>query len=245
MRELMSPDQLEAELRAIGAERYHDKHPFHRMLHGGEMNKGQVQAWALNRFCYQAAIPRKDAGLIARLEDPLLRREWLHRIFDHDGHEQDTGGIERWLVLTDGLGLDRGYVISQEGALPAVRFAIEAYVRYTYESDTLRAIASSLTEMFAPDLHRKRIAGMVEHYDFISEDIMVYGKIRLDQAPRDVGFALDYVKREARTPERQQGVLEAVRFKCDELWAQLDALYHAYVSPGHVPPGAFVPGDRP
>lgn len=244
MTELLNPAQFEQSLRAIGAERYHDKHPFHRMLHGGELRRGQVQAWALNRYCYQSAIPRKDAGLIARLGDPELRRTWLHRIFDHDGHEQDRGGIDRWLILTDGLGLDREYVRSQRGVLPAVKFAVEAYVRYTYENDNLRAIASSLTELFAPDLHRERIAGMVRHYDFIDDDVMIYGTVRLDQAPKDVAFALEYVQRAAQTAERQQAVQEALRFKCDVLWAQLDAMYHAYVEPGHIPPGAFVPEDR-
>ena len=244
MTELLDPAQFEQSLRAIGAERYHDKHPFHRMLHGGELRRGQVQAWALNRYCYQSAIPRKDAGLIARLGDPELRRTWLHRIFDHDGHEQDRGGIDRWLILTDGLGLDREYVRSQRGVLPAVKFAVEAYVRYTYENDNLRAIASSLTELFAPDLHRERIAGMVRHYDFIDDDVMIYGTVRLDQAPKDVAFALEYVQRAAQTAERQQAVQEALRFKCDVLWAQLDAMYHAYVEPGHIPPGAFVPEDR-
>ncbi len=243
MTAVLTPAQLEDKLRAIGAERYHDKHPFHRMLHGGELRRGQVQAWALNRYCYQSAIPRKDAGLIARLEDPELRRQWLHRIFDHDGHEQDRGGIDRWLVLTDGLGLDRDYVISQKGALPAVRFAVEAYVRYTYDNDNLRAIASSLTELFAPDLHRERIEGMVRNYDFIDEDVIVYCSVRLNQAPKDVEFALNYVKRMARSPEQQQAVQDALRFKCDVLWAQLDAMYHAYVAPGHIPPGAFVPED--
>jgi pyrroloquinoline-quinone synthase len=242
--ELLNPAQFEQSLRAIGAERYHDKHPFHRMLHGGELRRGQVQAWALNRYCYQSAIPRKDAGLIARLSDPELRRTWLHRIFDHDGHEQDRGGIDRWLILTDGLGLDREYVQSQRGVLPAVKFAVEAYVRYTYENDNLRAIASSLTELFAPDLHRERIAGMVRHYDFIDDDVMIYGTVRLDQAPKDVAFALEYVQRAAQTAEHQQTVQEALRFKCDVLWAQLDAMYHAYVEPGHIPPGAFVPEDR-
>ncbi len=236
MTALLTPAQFEASLRAIGAERYHDKHPFHRMLHGGELRRGQVQAWALNRYCYQSAIPRKDAGLIARLDDPELRREWLHRIFDYDGHEQDRGGIDRWLILTDGLGLDRDYVISQKGALPAVKFAVEVYVRYTYDNDNLRAIASSLTELFALDLHRERIAEMVGNYDFIHDDVMIYCSVRLNQAPKDVEFALDYVKRAAQTPEQQQAV--------QDLWAQLDAMYHAYVAPGHIPPGAFVPEDR-
>ncbi len=244
MTALMSPDALEQALRKIGAERYHNLHPFHKMLHGGRMNFGQVQAWALNRYVYQAAIPRKDAALMARLEDRALRREWIHRIHDHDGIDADSGGIERWLKLTDGLKLDRAYVISQEGALPATKFAVEAYVRFVYERPTLEAIASSLTELFAPAIHAERIAGMVEHYDFISDELVAYFRKRLDQAPRDCRFALAYVQEHARTPEQQAAVLAALRFKTDVLWAQLDALYFAYVEPGFIPPGAFRPGAR-
>ena len=129
----MSPEELEQALRAIGAEQYHDKHPFHKLLHGGKLNKGQVQAWALNRYCYQAAVPRKDAALMSRCHDRELRRDWIHRIMDHDGYGEEEGGIERWLVLTDGLGLDRDYVISMKGALPATRFAVEAYVNFVRE----------------------------------------------------------------------------------------------------------------
>jgi pyrroloquinoline-quinone synthase len=245
----LSPDALEAELRRIGEERYHDKHPFHQLLHGGALTFGQVQAWALNRYCYQAAIPRKDAALVSRLHDRALRRAWTGRIRDHDGDEAtngkgEPGGIERWLVLTDGLGLDRAYVTSMSGVLPAMRFAVEAYVHFVSERTPLEAIASSLTELFAPAVHRQRIAGMLAHYDFIGEEVMAYFRRRLTQAPRDVAFALDYVRREANTAERQRAVIDALHFKCDVLWAQLDALHHAYVTPALPPPGAFVPGAR-
>ena len=239
----LTPDELETALRAIGAERYHDKHPFHRLLHGGKLDKGQVQAWALNRYCYQAAVPRKDAALISRTEDRELRREWRQRIADHDGDGVgEPGGIERWLVLTTGLGLDRDYVVSMKGALPATRFAVEAYVRFVRESTLVEAVASSLTELFAPTIHRERIAGMLESYDFISDHVMQYFRRRLDQATDDAAFALAYVKDHARTPEQQDAVLDALRFKCNVLWAQLDALHFAYVEPGLVPPGAFRPG---
>ncbi len=144
--ELLSPGALEARLRAIGAERYHDKHPFHKLLHGGRLDKGQVQAWVLNRYCYQSAIPRKDAALISRVHDVALRREWRRRIVDHDGADGDNGpgesGIERWLVLAEGVGLDRGYVSSTRGALAATKFAVEAYVRFVREKTLLEAIAS-------------------------------------------------------------------------------------------------------
>ncbi len=241
MTEAMSPDELERALRRIGEERYHNRHPFHRMLHGGEMSFGQVQAWALNRYVYQAAIPRKEAALMARLDDRDMRREWIGRIHDHDGIGADSGGIERWLKLTDGLKLNRAYVISQAGALPAVRFAVEAYVRFVYERPTLEAIASSLTELFAPAIHAERISGMLEHYSFIDDGLVAYFRKRLDQAPRDCRFALGYVRENARTAEQQQATLAALRFKTDVLWAQLDALYFAYGEPGFAPPGAFRP----
>lgn len=241
MTRVLTPEELEEELQAIGAERYHSLHPFHKLLHSGALNKGQVQAWALNRFCYQSGIPRKDAALVSRMMDRELRREWVHRIQDHDGAGNDEGGIMRWLALTDGLGLDRNYVVSMEGALPATRFAVEAYVRFVRERSLLEAIASSLTELFAPKIHRERITGMLENYDFIHDGVMKYFRRRLDQAPRDVSFALKYVKEHARTAEHQAAARDALIFKCNVLWAQLDALYFAYVEPGRVPPGAFQP----
>jgi pyrroloquinoline-quinone synthase len=240
-RAMMSPQEHEAAIRAVGAERYHDKHPFHKLLHGGKLNKGQVQAWALNRYCYQSAVPRKDAALMSRVHDRELRREWLHRVHDHDGLADEPGGIERWLVLTDGLGLDRAYVTSMEGALPATRFAVEAYVRYVVEQPLVVAVASSLTELFAPKIHKERIAGMLENYDFIDDQVMAYFKRRLTQAPRDADFALEYVKSHCRNREEQEACVDAVRFKCNVLWAQLDALHHAYYEPGNIPPGAFRP----
>ena len=241
----MSADELERRLRAIGAERYHDRHPFHRLLHGGRLDKGQVQAWVLNRYYYQSRIPMKDAALISRVEDPALRREWRGRIVDHDGSGPGDGGIERWLVLAEGVGLDRAYVMSTAGVLAATRFAVDAYVRFVRERPLVEAVASSLTELFAPAIHRERIAGLLEHYDFANEKTMAYFNKRLEEAPKDVAFGLDYVRREARTPEQQQGVIDALMFKTDVLWAQLDALYAAYVEPGLIPPGAFVPGKDP
>ena len=241
MSDLWTPTELEAQIRQIGAEQYHDRHPFHHLLHGGRLSLGQVQAWALNRFCYQYAVPRKDAALIARTFERELRQEWVHRIENHDGRAGEEGGIDRWLALTDGLGLDRDYVISMRGALPATRFAVEAYVRFVTERSLLEAVASSLTELFAPKIHRERISGMLENYDFIDERVMRYFRRRLEQAPRDSDFALAYVKRNALTRLAQDLVLDAVRFKCSVLWSQLDALYYAYVSPGNVPPGAFLP----
>jgi coenzyme PQQ biosynthesis protein C len=241
---LLSPGELEAALRDIGAKRYHRLHPFHVMLHGGQCNKGQVQAWALNRYYYQAMIPIKDASLIARCDDSAVRREWRSRLVDHDGEREGDGGIARWLKLTDGLGLDRNDVISLRGLLPGTRFAVDAYVRFVREKSLLEAIASSLTEMFSPVIIGERMAGMLANYDFVTRETLSYFDKRPPQAQRDSDFALDYVKRHAQTPQDQQAVLNALEFKCSVLWAMLDALFYAYVSPGHIPPGAFVPDNK-
>jgi len=237
----LTREELEQALSAVGAERYHNLHPFHRMLHDGRLSRFQVQAWALNRYYYQARIPAKDATLIARLPTPDLRREWRRRLEDHDGNGVAPGGVERWLRLTDGLGLDRGYVTSLAGLLPATRFAVDAYVAFVRDKSVLEAIASCLTEMFSPDIISERVSGMLRHYDFVDEQTLAYFTPRLTQAPTDVRFALDFVQRHARTRAEQEGVLAALRFKCDLLWAQLDALHHAYVTPGLPPPGAFRP----
>jgi pyrroloquinoline-quinone synthase len=237
----LTPDQLEARLREIGAERYHNRHPFHRLMRDGKLDRGQLQAWALNRYYYQSRIPAKDAYLLARLPTPALRREWRRRIIDHDGESESTGGIARWLRLTDGLGLDRDYVISTKGLLPITRFAVDAYVNFVRDRSLLEAVASSLTEMFSPDIISERVSGMLQNYDFISRDTLAYFTPRLTQAPTDVAFALAYGKEHADTPEKQAQVLDTLRFKCDVLWAQLDALHFSYVEPGLIPPGAFVP----
>jgi pyrroloquinoline-quinone synthase len=242
--EVLTADEFERRLRRIGEERYHSLHPFHRLLHEGKLDQGQVQAWVLNRFYYQSRIPMKDAALMSRAEDPAFRREWIHRIVDHDGAAEGEGGIDRWLMLAEGVGLDREYVRSLRGVLPATRFAVDAYVRFVRDHSLLEAVASSLTELFAPDLHKARIAALLENYDFANERTLAYFRTRLTQAPRDVKFGLAYVLREARSRDRQEASLAALSFKTDLLWAQLDALYFAYVEPGFVPPGVFVPESR-
>jgi coenzyme PQQ biosynthesis protein C len=162
-------------------------------------------------------------------------------LVDHDGAHAGDGGIARWLRLTDGLALDRDYVTSLRGLLPATRFAVDAYVRFVRERTLLEAIASSLTELFSPVIIGERMEGMLKNYEFVTADTLAYFSARPPQARRDADFALDYVKRNARTPDQQQAVLAALEFKCSVLWAMLDALYHAYVAPCHVPPGAFIP----
>jgi pyrroloquinoline-quinone synthase len=237
----LSPQEFEAALRTIGAERYHSLHPFHKLLHGGKLNRGQVQAWALNRFYYQHQIPVKDATLIARLPTSELRREWRKRLIDHDGDGTKPGGMERWIKLAEGVGLDRAYVESLTGLLPATRFAVDAYVALVRDRSILEAIGSSLTELFSPEIIAERVEGMLRGYSFVTADTLAYFTPRLTQAPCDSDFALAYVKEHARTRAEQDAVMAALRTKCDILWAMLDALYFAYVEPGLVPPGAFVP----
>ncbi len=237
----LSPAEFVGALRAIGAERYHSLHPFHKLLHGGKLNRGQVQAWALNRFYYQHQIPVKDATLIARLPTPALRREWRKRLIDHDGDGNAPGGMERWLKLAEGVGLDRAHVESLDGLLPATRFAVDAYVALVRDRSILEAIGSSLTELFSPGIIAERVEGMLRGYPFVTLDTLAYFTPRLTQAPRDSDFALAYVKEHARTRADQEAVMAALRTKCDILWAMLDALYFAYVEPRMIPPGAFVP----
>lgn len=239
---LLHPDELEAALRGIGAERYHNLHHFHRRLHDGGCSQDQVRAWALNRYYYQSMIPIKDATVLSRMEDPALRREWRERIIDHDGRKDGDGGIAKWLKLTGSLGFSRDYVTSTQGLLPATRFAVEAYVNFCAKRTLLEAIASSLTELFSPQIIGERVAGMLAHYRFVSPETLAYFTARPVQARRDSDFALDYVKQHAKTPADQRAVLAALTFKCDVLWAQLDALWGAYVE-GNIPPGAWRPGE--
>lgn len=240
----MSPQALEDALRQIGETRYHHLHPFHQRLHSGGCSIDEVRAWALNRYCYQRIIPHKDSIILSRLESTELRRVWRQRIVDHDGEIGDApeGGLRRWLALTDGLGLDRDYVTSMQGALPAVQFACDAYLNYVSTRSELEIIASSLTELFSPMIIKQRVAGMLENYDFISKDILRYFNNRLTEAPRDADFALEYVKEHATTPETQRAALNALIFKTGMLWAQLDAIWHVYVNNNRCP-GAWSAGE--
>ncbi|MHA7851639.1 pyrroloquinoline-quinone synthase PqqC [Roseovarius sp.] len=239
----MTRETLEARLRKIGEERYHDKHPFHDRLHGGHCSPDEVRAWVINRWAYQAAIPMKDAAFISRCTDPDMRRAWRSRIEDHDGGIDEGGGIRRWLKLAEAVGLDADYVASGKGVLPATRFAVEAYVRYVQTMPLLQAVASSLTELFAPKIHERRIEGLLEHYAFANTESLSYFKNRLDQAPRDVAFGLQWVLDHADTAEKEDMACEALIFKTEVLWAQLDAIWSAYVEPGRIPPGAWQPGE--
>ncbi len=238
---MLSADELEQQLRTVGEERYHIHHPFHKLMNAGELTKAQMQAWALNRYCYQAVIPRKDAIILSKSDDPAFRMEWRKRIIDHDGEEDAPGGMAKWIHLATSLGLDGDVVASKKLALPATKFAVNAYVELVRDEPLMIGVASSLTELFSPVAIGERVPAMLKRYDYITEDTLAYFKPRLHQAPRDADFALALVKEWATNEERQQAVTDALLAKCDILWAQLDALYHAYVSPGHIPPGAYQP----
>ncbi|MEM6482434.1 MAG: pyrroloquinoline-quinone synthase PqqC [Pseudomonadota bacterium] len=238
-----SREAFEARLRRIGAERYHDLHPFHDLLHGGGCTPDQVRAWVINRYYYQHSIPMKDAAFMSRVEDSALRRQWRSRIEDHDGTDENEGGIRRWLRLAEAVGLDPDYVSSCEGVMPATRFAVDAYVRFVREKTLLEAVAASLTELFAPKIHANRIQGLLEHYEFADDSALSYFKNRLREAPKDVAFGLSWVLDHADTTEKQDAAAAALTFKTDVLWAQLDALYAAYVTPSRIPPGAWCPGE--
>ncbi len=238
-----SREAFEARLRQIGDERYHDKHPFHHLLHSGGCTEDQVRAWVINRYYYQSRIPMKDAAFMSRVADPNLRRIWRSRIEDHDGTAPGQGGIARWLKLAEGVGLDPDYVASEVGILPATRFAVDAYVRFVREEPLLPAVASSLTELFAPKIHADRISGLLEHYSFANPDTISYFQHRLKEAPKDVAFGLAWVLDHAETQKEQDAAAAALTFKTEVLWAQLDALYSAYVAPGRIPPGGWEPGQ--
>jgi len=234
--------ELVVRLRQIGEERYHHRHPFHLLMHEGKLTRGQLQAWALNRFYYQSRIPVKDAIIVSRSDDPEFRRAWRKRILDHDGDGTRPGGIEKWLRLVEATGLARDEALVGRGILPAVRFAVDAYVEFVRSRTLLEAVASSLTELFSGSLIALRMDALRRHYPWLAGGL-AYFEGRLTQAPEDAQFALAWVTAHAPTPAEQELVCAALRTKCDILWAQLDALYYAYVSPGFPPPSAFRPSE--
>jgi pyrroloquinoline-quinone synthase len=235
---LLSFDELRAALQVVGEERYHHKHPFHLLMHRGKLSREQLQAWALNRYYYQSVIPIKDSIILSRGPDPIFRRTWRKRVIDHDGDATSEGGIKRWLKLAEATGLDPERVRSGQGILPATRFAVNEYLNIVRSRSLLEAVASSLTELFSTKLITLRVEKLREHYPWLSGGLD-YFEARLHQAPEDSKFAVNYVHEKAKTRAEQELAIQALRDKCDILWAQLDALYFAYVQPGWPPPGAF------
>jgi pyrroloquinoline-quinone synthase len=236
---LLSAEKLRTRLENVGAERYHHRHPFHLLMHEGRLTRGQLQAWALNRYYYQGRIPIKDAIILSRSEDASFRRAWRKRLADHDGNT-GAGGLECWLQLAEATGLERQRVCSCAEVLPGVRYAVDAYLALVERGSLLEAVASSLTEMFAGHLIALRLDALHRHYPWL-QDGLGYFEARLTQAPEDARFAFQWVYEHARTREEQEYAVQALTRKCELLWAQLDALYFAYVQPGWPPPGAFRP----
>jgi len=245
-RHLLPEPEFIAGFHAIGKAQYHHQHPFHLLMHEGKLTHGQLQAWALNRYYYQSHIPMKDAAILARSEDPTFRQAWRKRIVDHDGEHNGAankpGGIEKWLKLVEATGLPRMQAVRGEGILPATRYAVEAYINFVSTRTHLEAVASSLTELFSKDLISLRVDRLLQHYPWLSGGLEYFSG-RLTQAPEDSEFALNWVTKHARTRDEQDAAFAALQAKCDILWAQLDALYYAYVNPGWPPPGAFRPSD--
>lgn len=237
---LLSEADFIAGFHKIGAERYHHQHPFHLLMHEGKLTRGQLQAWALNRYYYQSRIPIKDAAILARTDDAAFRLAWRKRIIDHDGDGTKPGGIEKWLKLVEATGLKREQAINGDGILPATRYAVQAYVDFVSTKPHLEAVASSLTELFSKSLITLRMDRLRQHYPWLSSGLD-YFTGRLTQATQDSEFALAYVVQHAKSRAQQDAAHAALRAKCDILWAQLDALHHAYVNPACPPPGAFLP----
>lgn len=224
-------------LRAQGTS-YHDRHPFHQRMNAGLLAKPQLQGWVANRFYYQVNLPRKDANILANCPVPAVRVRWMQRILDHDGTpEQDAanhgaanhgGGIEAWLRLGQATGLTRDEMLNEAHVVPGVRFAVDAYVNFCRNRPWTEAVASSLTELFAPDLMATRLAAFVRHYPWIDPEGLTYFRNRLTQAPRDSAHALEVVTEYCRSAQEQDAAVAALSFKCDVLWSMLDAIDNAY-----------------
>jgi pyrroloquinoline-quinone synthase len=210
------------------SQRYHDSHPFHRRMNEGRLSRRQIQGWAANRFYYQENLPRKDAAILANCPYPEVRRRWIQRIFDHDGTADGEGGIEAWLRLGEAVGLTRAEMRDERHVVPGVRFAVDAYVTFARTRPWVEAVASSLTELFAPDLMAERLAAFERHYPWIDRHGLTYFRARLTQAPRDSEHALEVVTEHCRTPDEQAAAVAALSFKCDVLWSVLDAIDRAY-----------------
>ncbi|WP_242887571.1 pyrroloquinoline-quinone synthase PqqC [Actinomadura litoris] len=236
------PDgSLEERLRALGEQRYHHRHPFNLRMHEGTLTPDELRRWILNRFHYQRHIPVKDALILARLGTRELRRSWIRRIHDHDGPPaldgpadtargeapRSEGGIERWLRLGEAAGLDRDLLLSGEGVLPGVRMAVDGYVNFCRNATVLEAVASSLTELFAPDLMATRIAAWERHYPWVEPEGLRYFQVRVGQGRRDSGEAMDLVRAWCGSRADEERVLAAFTFKCEVLWSLLDAVEFA------------------
>jgi len=223
-----SRSEFEAQLRAKG-ERYHIHHPYQIMMDQGELDQEQIRGWVANRFYYQVSIPLKDANLLAHCPDRDVRRRWIQRIIDHDGGQDGEGGIEAWITLGEACGLSRQEILSQHRVLPGVRFAVDAYVNFVRQATWLEGVCSSLTELFAPTIHKQRLSHWPDRYPWIDSRGLQYFRNRLTEAHRDVEHGLELVLDHFTTRAQQNRALEILQFKLDVLWSMLDAMYMAYV----------------
>ena len=228
-----SPEGLAGQLRAFGEGRYHNRHPFNQRMHKGELSREELQLWVANRYCYQLAIPIKDAAILSNCPEQAVRRVWIQRIIDHDGREGSEGGLEAWLRLAEAMGVPRDVVVSEAWVLPGVRFAVDAYVQFCRTRPWLEGVAASLTELFAPTIVSERLSAILTHYTWIEPEGLEYFRNRLSQAPRDAAYALGLVMERCVTREWQDRAIAALNFKCDVLWSLLDA-----VEQGHIPDDA-------
>jgi pyrroloquinoline-quinone synthase len=197
-------------------------------MNEGSLSCGQIQGWVANRFYYQETIPRKDAAILANCPERAVRRRWIRRILDHDGTADGEGGIEAWLRLGEAVGLPREELADERHVVPGVRFAVDAYLAFARTRPWVEAVASSLTELFAPDLMAERLVAFERHYSWIDPRGLAYFRARLTQAPRDSEHALEVVTEYCRTPDQQAAAVAALSFKCDVLWSMLDAVDRAY-----------------
>jgi pyrroloquinoline-quinone synthase len=230
MRPALPADEFVAWLKREGESRYHNSHPIHRLMHAGELDQRQLQEWVRNRYYYQSRIPIKDALILSKSEDCAFRRSWIRRIHDQDGEDAGSGGLENWLRLAEGVGLDRQAVARCEGVLPAVRFACDGYVELVRHRSLLEAVASSLTEFFAPDLMSARIEAWTRHYPWVSAESLAYFRSRVPRARKDSDEAIQFVLQHATTHEAQQRAVAALIRKTEILWALLDA-QRSYYTP--------------
>jgi pyrroloquinoline-quinone synthase len=222
---------IEARLRKLLDERYHHRHPFNVRMHEGTLTREELRTWIRNRYYYQTRIPMKDSAILTKTEDPNFRRNWVRRVRDHDGDEKSAGGLELWLRLGDGVGLDREEVASLRNVLPGVRRACDAYVAFVNSHELLESVASSLTELYAGTLMGERIKAFEKHYDWIAPDALAYFRSRTNQAPRDAQEGLEYVNSHAKTEAQQEACVAALTRKCEILWQLLDAVEWAHHRP--------------
>lgn len=223
----LGPADLASALEAFSGS-YYARHPFHALMHEGKLTPRQLQGWVANRLAYQRAIPRKDAAILSNCPDPDVRREWLQRIVDHDGTAPGTGGIDLWIRLGEAVGVPRQEMEDERHVLPGVRLAAESYVTFCRTRPWIEGVAASLTELFAPDLMRRRIAAFPEHYPWVSADALAYFRSRLTQAPRDSRHGLQLVQAHCTTVEHQRRTFDALAFKLELLWVMIDTIHNAY-----------------